>query len=45
MVPNVTKIFWKIKNESLLSIETNVIELDFIIIIRKHFNLETLVPL
>ena len=45
MVPNVTKIFWKIKNKSLLSIETNVIELDFIIIIRKYFNLETLVPL
>ena len=42
MVVNITKIFQKMKNKSLLRIEKNIIEWEkrFIIIIRKYFNLE-----
>ena len=42
MAVNLTKISQKMKNKSWLSIEKNTIEQEkrFIIIIKKHFNLE-----
>ena len=48
MVVNVTKIYPKMKNKSLLSIEKKILQNEkkrFIIIIKKHFNLENIASL